>query len=200
MPARPLVAPCPSPQENPRNGTTFATMPMNARCSQVRPRGGSRSRRTAQYASNVAAPSTIRASTTWVADTPSSATLMNRKLQPQIPASTAIRANGLRLIAGALSPQQPRQPPVSQRLASGLAGWAVVERGVGEGHLAHSVATDRARLARAPMHAHPQLLLRLQVPGIQPAGMRHGIGEDGAQGVVQGLRLCRSEIGRRLER
>src|SRR4051794_40438146 len=100
----------------------------------------------------------MRASTTCVADTPSSATLMNRKLQPQIPARTAMRANGPRP-PPPCPPHQPRQPPVGERLASGLAGRAVVEGGVGERHLSHGVAAHRTRLTRPTVHAHAELLL-----------------------------------------
>ena len=50
--------------------------------------------------------------------------------------------------------QQLRHPPVGERLAAGLAGGAVLQARVGEGHLADRVAADRALLAGAAVHGH----------------------------------------------
>src|SRR5215469_15725995 len=61
--------------------------------------------------------------------------------------------------------QQPGQAAVGERLAPGLAGRAVLERGVGEGDLAHGVAADRAGLARPAVHAQARLLLGFELPG-----------------------------------
>src|SRR6188768_4111152 len=54
------------------------------------------------------------------------------------------RAGTVRPSRRAESPDQPGQPPVGQRLAAGLAAGAVLEAGVGEGHLADGAAADRA--------------------------------------------------------
>ena len=62
--------------------------------------------------------------------------------------------------------EQPRQPPVGQHLAAGLAGRAVLERLVGERHLAHGVAADRARQPGAGVHPQPGALLPLQRRGL----------------------------------
>src|SRR5882757_6394668 len=59
--------------------------------------------------------------------------------------------------------QQPGHPAVGQRLVPGLAGRAVLERGVGEGDLAHGVAADGAGPARPAVHLKARLLLRLEL-------------------------------------
>ena len=61
--------------------------------------------------------------------------------------------------------QQPGQPPVGQEFAAGLAGRAVLQRRVGEGHLLDGVPADRALLARPAVHAQAALLLAFQVRG-----------------------------------
>src|SRR5580704_11388518 len=61
--------------------------------------------------------------------------------------------------------QQPGQPPVGQGLATGLAGRAVLQRRVGEGHLLDGVPADRALLARPAVHAQAALLLAFQIRG-----------------------------------
>src|SRR5262249_57073470 len=61
--------------------------------------------------------------------------------------------------------QQPGHAAVGERLAPGLAGRAVLQRGVGERHLQHRVAADRARLAGPAVHPPAGLLLRLAVGG-----------------------------------
>ena len=60
------------------------------------------------------------------------------------------------------SAQQLGHPPVGQRLAAGLAGGAVLQRGVGEGDLADGVAADRAGQAGAGVHLQPGALLALE--------------------------------------
>ena len=56
------------------------------------------------------------------------------------------------LAAGHELLQQLRQPPIGELLAAGLAGRAVLQRGVGEGHLGDGVSADVTLLALTPMH------------------------------------------------
>ena len=66
--------------------------------------------------------------------------------------------------------EQPREPTVGEGLAARLAGGAVLEGRVAERDLSHRVTADGARLALAPVHAQPRLLLRLQISRSQAAG------------------------------
>src|SRR5215510_9127001 len=82
--------------------------------------------------------------------------------------------------------EQPGHAAVGERLAPGLAGRAVLERGVGERHLAHRVAADRARLAGPAVHPQPGLLLRLEVGGGQAPAPRHRLAQGLGHRRVQG--------------
>src|SRR6478672_12780554 len=66
--------------------------------------------------------------------------------------------------------QQSGQPTIGQLLATGLAGRAVLQRGVGEGDLGDRVPADVARLTLASVHPESGLLLPLEVLGGQPFG------------------------------
>ena len=66
--------------------------------------------------------------------------------------------------------QQLREPPVGELLAAGLAGGAVLQRGVGEGHLGDRVTADIADLALAAVHPQAGLLLALEVLRRQALG------------------------------
>src|SRR5690606_13190918 len=96
--------------------------------------------------------------------------------------------------------QQAGEPAVGERLAAGLAGGAVLQRRVAEGHLADGVAAHRARLAGAAVDPQTALLLRLQPARRDPPGALHRLGEGGAQRLVQAGRLPRREGAGRLER
>src|SRR4051794_38885492 len=57
--------------------------------------------------------------------------------------------------------QQLGEPAVGERLAAGLAGGAVLQRGVGEADLAHGVAADRTGQPGTGVHLQPRALLAL---------------------------------------
>ena len=65
------------------NGSALSRRAATARCSQVRPGRGSRSRLTATAAASTAVPKTIRPKVTWSGANASFPTFMNRKLKPQ---------------------------------------------------------------------------------------------------------------------
>ena len=49
--------------------------------------------------------------------------------------------------------EQARQPAIRERLTAGLTGRAVLQRRVGERHLAHGVTANRARVTSASVYA-----------------------------------------------
>src|SRR4051794_25608683 len=91
--------------------------------------------------------------------------------------------------AAARSAEQLGQSPVGQLLAARLAGGAVLQRGVGEGHLGDGVAADGARQAGLAVDPHPRLLLALEVLGGQALGARDCSGELALDGGEQGVAL-----------
>src|SRR5690242_5056286 len=95
--------------------------------------------------------------------------------------------------------EQAGQAAVGQRLAAGLAGRAVLQRGVGERDLLDRVATHRAILAGPPVHAQAALLLALQVRRGQARRTLHGLSQRGLDRVVQGGHVVRGHAGRELE-
>src|SRR5579862_3737369 len=82
-----------------------------------------------------------------------------------------------------LSLEQAGQAAVGERLAAGLAGGAVLERGVGEGDLPDRVAADLAGLAGLAVHPQAALLLALEVGGGQARGPLDRLVQSGLDGV-----------------
>ena len=68
--------------------------------------------------------------------------------------------------------QQPRQHPVGERLAAGLAGRAVLEGRVGVDHLSDRVAADRAGQPGAAVHLQVGLLLGLELAAAETPSAR----------------------------
>src|ERR1035437_10328172 len=74
--------------------------------------------------------------------------------------------------------EQSQHPPVRERLATGLTGGAVLQGRLRERDLAHDIAADRTRMARASMPPLPcaltllELLGRLARRGTDRAGQR----------------------------
>ncbi len=64
--------------------------------------------------------------------------------------------------------QELGHPAVGQRLAAGLAGGAVLQRRVGEGHLAHHVTAHRAREAGAAVHGEVLFFSPLRSAAARP--------------------------------
>ena len=77
-----------SPSAMSVNGAAFMSSPTTARCRQISRSRGSRSPRAATTASSVAAPSATRPRATSSGGQCSPRTLMKRKLEPQIAASS----------------------------------------------------------------------------------------------------------------
>src|SRR5699024_2663709 len=84
--------------------------------------------------------------------------------------------------------------PVGQWLAARLARGAVLQRRVGEAHLAHDVAADRAGLAGPAVDPHPGALGVLELPGRLAGGRGDRVGQSRAQGVVEGVDLVVGEL------
>ena len=83
MAASPVDTLC-SAQTNSRCGMTQLVIPMTRKCSHTTGSRGSRCRPMIMITPSVSAPRISRDQATWVKETPSSATFMNRKLAPQI--------------------------------------------------------------------------------------------------------------------
>src|SRR3954471_5971224 len=71
--------------------------------------------------------------------------------------------------------QQTRHAAVGEGLATGLAGRAVLQAGVGEADLADRVTAHGAGLARPTVHREVALLLALQLAGREPARAGDGV-------------------------
>jgi hypothetical protein len=81
----------------------------------------------------------------------------------------------------------PHSAPIGQRLAAGLAGRAVLQRRVGERHLAHDVAALRAGGTGAPVHPHPARLASLSSAAGLPEAAATAAGQRVAQRGIQAI-------------
>src|SRR5579859_3343136 len=96
--------------------------------------------------------------------------------------------------------QQPGQPAVGERLATGLAGRAVLQSRVGERHLLDRVPAHRALLARPAVYPQSALLLTLEVGRGQPRRTLDRLAQRRLDRVVEEGHVVWCQAGRDLER
>src|SRR4051794_23631647 len=91
--------------------------------------------------------------------------------------------------------KQLRHPSIGERLPAGLAGRAVLQRRVREGHFADRVPAHGAGQTGPAVHGEVALLLALELRRGKPAGPLDSLAEDGPDRLVQGLEVLAGDRG-----